>query len=278
MEASRRKTIIAPPGGIVDLQLYQLWIYRDLIRMFIYRDFIAQYKQTFLGPLWYVLQPLAVTMIYFIVFNRIARLPTDGIPPFIFYLSGIIVWQYFSDVLLGTSGTFLRNFNLFGKVYFPRLAVPISIMLSRLIGFFVQLLILGVFLLIYSTSIHLSITLVLFPLLIVLMAALGLGLGLIVSALTTRYRDLQVVVTFGMQLLMFATPVIYPLSLIPEAYQHYMLLNPIAPIIETLRWVLFGVGELKLMYLAYSMFMTFGILLVGALLFTRVERTFMDTV
>ncbi len=273
--------IIQPQDRLFDLKLRELWHYRDLIVLFVRRDFVSQYKQTILGPAWHLIQPLMTTLMFTIVFGKIAQIPTDGVPPFLFYMAGTVLWGYFSAVLTGTSGTFTGNAGIFGKVYFPRLAVPLAGLLSRLIAFGIQFLFFLCFLAYFMLSgsdVAPNAWALLTPLLLLMMAALGLGLGVIVSSLTTRYRDLTVVVGFGVQLLMYATPVIYPLSVLPEPYRSWMLLNPVAPIMELFRHAYLGAGSVSLGLLAYSIAITSLILFIGIILFNRVERTFMDTV
>ncbi|MFZ1536644.1 MAG: ABC transporter permease [Chromatiaceae bacterium] len=273
--------IIRPQDRQFDLKLRELWHYRDLIVLFVRRDFVAQYKQTILGPAWHLIQPLLTTITFTIIFGKIARIPTDGLPPFLFYMAGTVLWGYFSGVLNGTSSTFTGNAGIFGKVYFPRLAVPVAGLLSRLIAFGLQFLFfLGflAFFMLRGADVSPNAWVLITPLLLIIMAALGLGLGVIVSSLTTRYRDLTVVVGFGVQLLMYATPVIYPMSALPEPYRLWMLLNPIAPVMEMFRYAYLGAGENSLGLLAYSIVITTLILFVGIILFNRVERTFMDTV
>jgi lipopolysaccharide transport system permease protein len=249
--------------------------------LFVRRDFVAQYKQTILGPLWFIIQPLLTTLTFTLIFGNIARLSPDGLPKILFYLSGVTAWSYFSDCLLKTSETFSANANIFGKVYFPRLAVPVSIVISNLIRFGIQL---GLFLSFYlyflarGAAIHPNQSLLLLPVLVLLMAALGLGSGIIVSAMTTRYRDLRFLVQFGVQLLMYSTPVILPLSKIPEQYRWIMLSNPMTPVIETFRYAFLGTGVFSWSYLGLSVAMAVFILAGGVLLFNHVERTFMDTV
>ena len=273
--------IIEPHGHLFDLKLRELWRYRDLIYLFVHRDFVAQYKQTILGPAWHFIQPLFTTLIFTIVFGHIAQISTEGTPPFLFYMAGTVVWTYFANVLTGTSNTFIGNAGIFGKVYFPRLAVPVASLLSKLIAFAIQffffLCFLGFFIW-RGADLNPNAWVLLTPLLLILMAALGMGLGVIVSALTTRYRDLTVLVGFGVQLLMYATPIIYPLSALPEPYRAWMGLNPIAPIMEAFRFAYLGAGTFSLAGLAYSAILIGVILLIGILLFNKVERTFMDTV
>jgi lipopolysaccharide transport system permease protein len=273
--------VIEPQGRLLDLKLRELWQYRDLIALFVRRDFVAQYKQTILGPAWHLITPLLTTITFTIIFGKIAQIPTDGVPPFLFYMASTVLWGYFSGVLTGTSSTFTGNAGIFGKVYFPRLVVPVAGLMSRLIAFSIQFLFFLCFLayfMVRGSDVAPNAWALLTPLLLLMMAALGLGLGVIVSSLTTRYRDLTVVVGFGVQLLMYATPVIYPLSVLPEPYRTWMLLNPMAPIMEMFRHAYLGAGEISLGLLFYSMALISGILLIGILLFNRVERTFMDTV
>jgi lipopolysaccharide transport system permease protein len=273
--------VIKPKTGWFDLHLADLWRYRDLVWMFVRRDFVSVYKQTILGPLWFVIQPLLTTLTFTLIFGNIAKLSTDGLPKILFYMSGITAWNYFSDCLMKTSETFNANANIFGKVYFPRLSVPLSIVISNLIKFAIQL---GLFLAFYiyflaaGTDIKPTSALLLVPVLLILMAALGLGSGIIVSSLTTRYRDLRFLVQFGTQLLMYSTPVIFPLSSIPEKYQWIMIANPMTPIIETFRYAFLGTGTISWGMLGYSAAATALILGVGIVLFNHVEKTFMDTV
>lgn len=273
--------VIRAKSGWFDLHLKELWRYRDLVMLFVRRDFVSTYKQTILGPLWFIIQPLLTTLTFTLLFGNIAKLSTDGLPKILFYLSGITAWNYFSDCLMKTSETFNANSNLFGKVYFPRLAVPISIVLSNLIKFGIQL---GLFLCFYvyflaaGAAIHPNKALLLMPALILLMAALGLGSGIIVSSLTTRYRDLRFLVQFGTQLLMYGTPVIFPLSRLPQQYRWIMLANPMTPVIETFRYAFLGTGSFSWTLLGVSAAVTFAILALGVLLFNHVEKTFMDTV
>lgn len=273
--------VLTPHRGWFDLRLRQLWRYRDLILLFVRRDFVAVYKQTILGPLWYLIQPLLTTITFTVVFGRIAKLSTDGLPQFLFYMSGTVIWSYFASCLTGTSSTFIANANVFGKVYFPRLAVPVSVLISKLIAFGIQFalfLIFVVYFRVRGADVHPNACALLTPLLLLLMAGLGLGFGIIVSALTTRYRDLAQLVAFGVQLLMYATPVIYPVSSLPQKYQMLILANPITPVIETFRYAYLGAGTPIVGDLLYSTVFIFVVLAIGVLLFTRVERTFMDTV
>lgn len=273
--------IIRPKTGWFDLHLADLWRYRDLTTLFVWRDFVAQYKQTILGPLWHLLQPLFTTILFTLIFGRIAKLPTDNIPPMLFYMAGVTAWTYFSECLNRTSTTFLANAGIFGKVYFPRLCVPLSVVISNLIKFAIQFALFLAFLAFFwmkGTPIHPNISILLTPIFLLMMAALGLGVGIIVSALTTKYRDLQVLVTFGVQLAMYATPVIYPLSIFPNSARWIAILNPMAPIIEAFRYAFLGQGLFSWSYLGISAGITAGILFLGIVLFNHVEKTFMDTV
>lgn len=273
--------IIKPQNSLLDLRLGELWRYRDLVAMFVRRDFVALYKQTILGPIWFVLQPLLTTFTYIIIFSRVARISTDGLPPLLFYISGITIWNYFSETLNRTASVFRDNATMFGKVYFPRLTMPFSIVLSGLIRFGIQL---GLFLVIWlyflatTNKVHPNGYVVLTPVLVVMMGLLALGLGMIISSLTTKYRDLMYLLTFGVQLLMYATPVIYPLSHVSAEYQWIILANPMTSIVETFRYSFLGSGIFNWMHLAYSFGFTVVILLVGTIVFNKVEKSFTDTV
>lgn len=272
---------IEPRRGWLDLRLHELWAARDLVMLFVWRDFVSVYKQTILGPLWYLIQPLLTTLVFTVIFGRIAALPTDGLPQFLFYLSGTVVWSYFAECLNKTSQTFITNAHLFGKVYFPRLAVPVSILISNLITFAIQFaLFLGfvVYYMLSGAGVQPNAWALLTPFLLLIMAGLGLGFGVIVSSLTTRYRDLRFLVAFGVQLWMYATPVIYPVSAIPERFQPLILANPLTPVVEAFRYAYLGAGTVNGPMLAYSALVTLVVLFVGLLLFNRTEATFMDTV
>jgi len=274
--------IIQPQRSLLDLRLGELWRYRDLVMLFVRRDFVSVYKQTILGPLWYLIQPLLTTITFTVIFGNIASLPTDGLPQFLFYMSGTVVWSYFAACLTKTSETFVQNANLFGKVYFPRMAVPVSILISNLITFAIQFALFLVFVLYFilrGTSVQPNwLWIALSPLLLLMMAGLGLGLGIIISSLTTKYRDLRFLVQFGVQLLMYATPVIYPASSIPERFQWIILANPMTPIIEAFRYAFLGAGNANLAQLGYSFGFMVVVVFLGSIIFNRVEQTFMDTV
>lgn len=273
--------IIQPQRKLLDLHLGELWKYRDLVMLFVRRDFVAAYKQTILGPLWYLIQPLLTTLIFTFIFGQVASLPTDSLPPFLFYMSGTVIWSYFSDCVTKTSNTFVNNSNLFGKVYFPRMAVPVSVLLSNLITFTMQfiffLLFVGYFA-IRGADIQPNIWMLSFPILLLIMAGTGLGLGILISAMTTKYRDLRFLVTFGVTLLMYATPVIYPVSSIPERFQKLIMANPMTSIVETFRFAFLGAGNVHLLGLLYSFCFMLVVVILGAVVFNRVEATFMDTV
>lgn len=273
--------IISPRGKWLDLNLRELWHYRDLIQLFVRRDFIALYKQTILGPVWFLLQPLFYTLVFTVIFGKIASIPTDGLPPVLFYMSGIVVWNYFSSCLTATSNTFIANAGIFGKVYFPRLTVPLSIVVTNMVTFFIQFTLFLAFLLFFSlrgSAIKPNFFILLVPFLLVQMGILGLGFGILISSLTTKYRDLTFVVTFGVQLWMYMTPIVYPMSQIPERWQWLYALNPTAAIIETFRYAFLGAGSVKTLYLGISFGVTLCVLTTGMVLFRRIERTFMDTV
>lgn len=273
--------IITPRKKWWDLQLREVWHYRDLIALFVRRDFVSRYKQTILGPLWLIIQPIMNSLVFTVIFGNIAKLPTDGLPQMLFYLSGTVLWSYFSNCLTGTSQTFISNAHLFGKVYFPRLVTPISIVTSNLITLAIQFTLFMVFWLFFFTGgaeIRLTSWAFALPLLVLLMAGLGLGFGIIVSSLTTKYRDLTYLVGFGVSLWMYATPVIYPVSTIPEKWRWIATVNPISPIIETFRAGFLGAGAASWPRLAYAFVFMLVVLLIGVLIFNRVEKTFIDTV
>lgn len=273
--------VIEPPKGWFALHLRDLWRYRDLVGLFVRRDFVASYKQTILGPLWHVIQPLLTTLMFTVVFGRIAGLPTDAVPQFLFYMAGTTVWGYFSQCLMQTSNTFIGNAGIFGKVYFPRMVVPVSVVMSRLIAFGIQFVFfLAVYALFWARGapIRPNWAIALLPLLLLLMAGMGLGFGIIISSMTTKYRDLQVLVGFGVQLWMYATPVIYPLSTMGAKYRWVIVANPMTAIVETFRYSFFGAGTFSWGYLGYTAGFTFVLIWLGMAVFNRVERTFMDTV
>jgi lipopolysaccharide transport system permease protein len=273
--------VIRPQRAWWDLRLGELWRYRDLIRLMVWRDFVAVYKQTVLGPVWHLIQPILATLVFTVIFGSIAQLSTDNLPPFLFYMAGNTVWGYFSSCLISTSNTFTNNAGIFGKVYFPRLSVPVSLVVSNLFSFSIRF---GLFILFLAyfmltgAAVRPNLWMLLLPVLIVLMAGIGLGIGIIVSSLTTKYRDLQHLVTLGVQLLMYASPVIYPLSTVPQGWRLLILANPATPILEMFRLAFLGTSALDPMMLLYSAGFMIAVLAVGVLIFNHVENTFMDTV
>jgi lipopolysaccharide transport system permease protein len=277
----QRQTVIRPRTGWFDLRLAELWNYRDLVFLFVRRDFVSAYKQTILGPLWYLIQPVLTTIVFTIVFGKIARIPTDGIPPFLFYMAGYIAWAYFAECLTMTSNTFVTNAHIFGKVYFPRLVVPLATVITNMMKFAVQFclfLIFYAYFLLSGASVHPTIWIAVLPVLILEMALLGMGFGIVISSLTTRYRDLAFLVAFGVQLWMYATPVVYPLSQIPGKYHLFFMLNPMTAVVETFRAAFLGSGGVNSTFMAASWVITLLVLFVGIILFSRIEKTFMDTV
>lgn len=283
-EEENWNTVIKPKEKLLHVDFDELWRYRDLCGLFVRRNITTQYKQTILGPLWYVIQPLITTVMYMVVFGGIAKIPTDGLPEPLFYLSGICLWQYFNDCLSKTSTTFTANAGIFGKVYFPRLVMPIASVLSNLVRFGVQL---GLFLLVYAAyqlivmpgQIHTNWYALLLPVLVLLLAGLALGFGILFSSLTTKYHDLQLLLEYFVRLWMYATPVVWPMSTITNAKLHLVMsLNPLTPIVEAFKYGFLGAGEFSWAGLGYSAAFMVVLLSVGVILFNRVQRTFMDTV
>ncbi|HQH19422.1 MAG TPA: ABC transporter permease [Bacteroidales bacterium] len=273
--------VIRPKRTWYDINLSEVWKYRDLVLIFVRRDFVAGYKQTILGPLWYIFQPLLTTIVFTIIFDKFAHISTNATPSVIFYMTGITAWNYFASCITKTSGTFINNAGIFGKVYFPRLTVPVSIVISNLITFCVQFLFMMGFWVYYyliGANIYITPYIFLIPVLLLLTALMGLGFGIIISSLTTKYKDLQFVVNFGVQLLMYATPIIYPLSSIPDKYKIIIMLNPMTSIIETFKYALLGRGTFSWEMLGYSGIFTLVILIIGLLLFNKIEQRFIDTI
>ena len=281
-------TIIKPRNKLFEVNLKEIWDYRDLMTLFVKRTITVQYKQTILGPIWWIIQPALTVIMYMVVFGGIAGIPTDGIPQPLFYLGGIAMWQYFSDCLNRTSNTFVANAGIFGKVYFPRLIMPLSGAISNLVRFGIQLG-LFVFVYIYYVIIGQAPTpnwyLLLFPLLVLMMAGLALGFGIIISSMTTKYRDLQILFSFFVSLWMYATPIVYPLSQVAGKEKfglniaNVMCLNPVTPVIETFKHGALGAGEfIGWGWLAYSVVFMLVVLFVGILIFNKVQKSFMDTV
>lgn len=282
-EMEKWTTEIKPKNRLLEVDFKEIWNYRDLCGLFIKRDVITQYKQTILGPLWFIIQPLFTTVMYMVVFGGIAQISTDGLPQPLFYLAGICMWQYFADCLTKTSNTFVNNAGMFGKVYFPRLIVPLSTVISNLVRFSIQF---TLFLLIYvfyqfftDVSIQTNWYVLLFPILVMLLAGLALGFGILFSSMTTKYRDLQFLLSFFVQLWMYATPIIYPLSTITdEKIRLVMSLNPLTGIVEAFKYGFLGVGEFSWMMLAYSFCFMIVLLAIGIVVFNKVQKSFMDTV
>lgn len=275
-------SVIEPRKSLLNLDLKEVWQYRDLLTMIIKRDIVTVYKQTVLGPVWFVVQPILTTAVFILVFGKIANISTDNIPPVLFYLAGIIIWNFFSECFTKTSVTFRENANLFGKVYFPRLIMPLAKVASGLIKFGIQMILfLSVyfyFLLSGNETIQPMPHLIFLPVMILIMAGLGLGLGIIFSSMTTKYRDLSFVIDFGVRLLMYATPIIYPISTIPEKYRIFILANPLSSVVEGFKFMFLGQGVFSWEMIGYSALFMLIILYLGILVFNKTEKTFMDTV
>lgn len=280
MQEQHFTTVITPKNKLLDFHLKEVYKYRDLIFLFVRRNFVSQYKQTILGPSWALIQPLLTTVVFTVVFGNLAGLAPGGVPSFLFFMSGNIAWHYFSNCLTSTANTFTGNAAVFGKVYFPRLVSPISTVLTNLISFGIQFFLFLVFLVIYwfKGDVHPTLYALMLPVLLLHMAMLSLGCGIIVSSLTTKYRDLKMLISFGVQLWMYGTPVAYDIGIIPEKYLNLYMLNPMTPIITLFRKGFLNLWEFDLRYYLYSWVFTFVVLFIGLLLFNRVEKTFMDTV
>ena len=284
MNSKEWDTIIENKSALLNIDFREVWRYRDLLAMYVKRDIITFYKQTILGPLWFVIQPLFTTIMFMFVFGGIAGISTDGIPQAVFYLAGLVCWNYFQDCLSKCADTFNANQAIFGKVYFPRLVVPLSIVITKKKKMAIQFtLFLAVYVYYFASGVdfHLNATLLLVPLLIAILGCLGLGFGMIISSMTTKYRDLRFLITFGVQLWMYATPVIYPLSVMKNTYPKYiwvLVVNPLTAILETFKYAFTGVGEFNWLYLSYSIVFTILILLFGIIIFNRVQRNFMDVI
>jgi lipopolysaccharide transport system permease protein len=273
--------VIAPKSSLLDIRLKELWRYRDLVMMFVKRDFVSNYKQTILGPIWFFLQPLITTLMYVLIFGVVAGLAPKDVPMLVFYLAGVTIWNYFAETLNRTATVFKDNASIFGKVYFPRLTMPFSIVISNLIRFGIQfflfLMVWGYYM-VTENTVHPNWTLLLVPGLIVMMGLLALGMGMIITAMTTKYRDLVFLLSFGVQLLMYATPVIYPLEKLPQNYKWLVMANPISPIVETFRYAFTGSGSFSWSFLGYSLAFTLVTLFFGSIVFNKVEKSFTDTV
>lgn len=272
---------IHPTSGWFDFRLKELWLYKDLIARFVKRDFLAIYKQTILGPIWIFLQPLLTTLMFIVIFSEVAKISTEGVPPLLFYMAGIIGWNYFSECFTITANTFMSNANVFSQVYFPRLTIPISVVISQLIRFLIQFALFAAILIYFyfnNSNIRPNAVVLLIPLIILMMAGLGLGCGLVISSLTAKYRDLNNLITFGVRLLMYATPVIYPISIVPEKFKLLVWLNPMSPLIESFRYAFLGSGTFDPKHLLYSLILVVCVLLLGIALFNKMEETVMDIV
>ena len=284
MEKNEWTIVITPKSKLFSVDFGELWRYKDLIAMYIKRDIVTLYKQTILGPVWYLIQPLMTTIMFMFVFGGIAGIPTDGLPQPLFYLAGILCWNYFSECLTKCSETFNANQHIFGKVYFPRLVVPFSITISNLLKLAIQFLLfiaVYIFFICKGFSPHVTWYILLVPLLVMMLAGLGLGFGLIISSMTTKYRDLRFLVSFGVQLWMYITPVIYPLSILKSNYPSYVwaiVVNPLTSIIETFKLAFLGQGTFEWAYLLYSLVFTITVMFFGMLTFNKVQRSFMDVI
>jgi len=283
-DPSDYELVIRPTRGWVHLNLADIWRYRDLLLILVHRDFVAKYKQTILGPAWFILQPLLMTIVFTVIFGAVINIPTDGLPPVLFYFAGLLGWNYFAQTFQNTSGTLVNNAGLFGKVYFPRLIVPLAAVISNCMAFALQL---ATFLCIWAyfkiftgagATFGVSLAIVWLPLILLQIAALSFGVGLWLSAMTAKYRDFTFLSSFIIQLWMYATPVIYPLSQIPEKWRWLAVLNPMAMPVETIKYMFLGQGLVIPAYLAVSVAITLLLLLSGVLVFNRIEKTFVDTV
>lgn len=274
-------TVVSAKRGLLNLNLKELWKYRDLVILFVKRDLKNVYKQTVLGPLWIVINPFLSTFVFTVIFGIIANISTDGIPQFLFYMSGNILWFFFSSCFNRASSTFLSNARIFGKVYFPRFVMPLSGIIYNSITFLVQFVMFAILVAVYAltgANVHPNFLVLALPLFLIHIAFLGTGTGLIISSLTTKYRDLNVLVSFGLTLWMYLTPVVYPVSQIPESFRFIMLLNPVAPIMETFRYAFLGSGSFEWFFLLISAAVTAVLLILGMIVFNQVEKNFIDTV
>ena len=275
-------TVIKPKTGWFDVNLKEIIEYRDLILMFLKRNFTSAYKQTILGPIWFLITPLMTSSMFTVVFGQIAKISTDGVPQFLFYMAGNTAWSYFSTCLTSTASTFTSNAHLFGKVYFPRLISPITTVIYAMFSFLIHLalmlVLMAYFAFVRGENVEPNLWILAVPLMVINMALLGLGIGIIISSLTTKYRDLSILVGFGVQLWMYATPIVYPLSQVPEFLRGIIILNPMAPIVNNFRYAFLGCGQMELASWGMSACFTLIVLFFGVLLFSKIEKTFMDTV
>jgi homopolymeric O-antigen transport system permease protein len=273
--------VLEPRVGWFDINVLELWRARDLVLLFVKRDFVTFYKQTVLGPLWYLIQPLILTAIFTVIFGRFAGLSTDGIPRMLFYMSGTVVWRYFSECLNKTGMTFTANADIFGKVYFPRLTIPISVVITNFLQFAIQFSLFTafyVYFVFHGMSVHIGYTALYLPMILFQMALLGVGAGILISSLTTKYRDLLFALPLVVQIWMYLTPVVYPLSMVPEEYRLIYCLNPMVAVVECFRLIFLGTSAISLTQVLTSWAVTMTILFFGIVLFSRIERSFMDTI
>ena len=275
------KKVIEPKTRLLDLKLGELIQYKDLIWMFVKRSFKSQYKQTILGPLWFIINPLITSVLFTVVFGGIAKISTDGVPQLLFYMAGNTAWSYFATCVTQTSSTFTANASVFGKVYFPRLVMPVSTVIFAILSFLIQLaMLIGfiIYFMVIGENVHPNMYVWLLPIFVLHMAAMGMGFGIIISSLTTKYRDLSILVTFGVQLWMYITPIVYPVSTLSEKAKALIMLNPMAPVINNFKYAFLGCGKMEWGYWGISAIVTFIVLFIGIVIFNRVEKTFMDTV
>ncbi len=272
--------IITGQHSLFDVNFKDLWHYRDLLYLFVKRDFVTVYKQTILGPLWFFIQPLLTTITFTIIFGSVAKLPTDGAPKVVFYMAGITLWNYFSNCLNNVAGVFNTNSGIFGKVYFPRLIMPLTIVISNLMKFGVQFLLFLCFVIyfVFQGKIQPNMYIALMPLVILLMALIAMGIGLVLTAMTAKYKDLSQLITFGVQLFMYITPVIYPSSSIPNDYKWIVNLNPLVPLFDYMRYAFLGIGQFSVELLLYPSFFSLVVLAIGIVVFNKSQKTFIDTV
>lgn len=272
--------IILPQKTLFHIPIKELWEYRDLLFIFVHRNFVAAYKQSILGPFWHLIQPILTTSVYMVVFNRIANISTDGVPPLLFYICGVTLWQFFSSCLMSSSNAFISNAGIFSKVYFPRLIIPLSSIMSAFIELgikFILLILIYLYLVYQGESVSPNQYILMLPIIIGIMGTLGLGAGIMISSLTTKYRDLSYLVGFGVQLLMYASPVIYPMSAISPEYQKYVMFNPLAPLLESFKYCLTGAGTFDIQGILYSGIVALVLLIISIFMFNRVENKFVDT-
>jgi len=273
--------VITPTRGWFEFNLREIWQYRDLLKIYIHRNIVTQYKQTIFGPLWIIIPPILTTLVFTIIFGNIANISTDGLPKPLFYMSGIITWNYFSTALTSTSNSLVANASIYGKVYFPRIIMPLATLIISLVRYFIQLILFSCFLVYFiinnSNGIEIQFHLLwMLPILIFIMGIQGLGFGLLFSAITSKYRDIRFLIDFGVRLLMYASPVIFPLSIIPEKYKWIILGNPMSAVIESFRHIIFGVGQLSINAILYSIIFTVVLFFLGYLIFNHIEKDFID--